>query len=374
MAATLILDRIAAWERAGAIDHDIAERLRAMEAAEPDALPAPEPRVASAAPAARIRSSGFILEFFAYLGGIFLLLAWYAWFVNELPLMEVDRDRAIGIAALVPAILLGAAGWVLASRDDERLRRAAALALVAAVPNAGVATWALLQAAGYETLTGGPVTLVIGAGVAFALAFAARVRRPSSLTQGALVAAWAVFALELAGWAESGLLGDGSDYRTAEQERQRSAVRLAWWWFVAAMPAVVLVMRPDRGMGHEGRDAITRIGIGVIAVLGSASVALGTGSWGEPVFGVWPAAATMLGVGAVFVLAARVGGSRIHLVSAGASIVVGLTYLNLELVVEAVGAPAALLVEGLILLGVAVLGWAAGRLITGRRVAARHGG
>lgn len=73
----------------------------------------------------------------------------------------------------------------------------------------------------------------------------------------------------------------------------------------------------------------------------------------------------MLGVGVVFVLAARRSGSRIHLVTAGASILIGHSPPNAELVVDAVGAPAALLVEGVILLGVAGLGWAAGQLITG---------
>jgi hypothetical protein len=369
MAAAVVLGRIDAWERAGTIDHELAERLRAIETAEPGAMPESQPPVAAAAPAARIPSSGFILEFFAYLGALFLLLAWYA-LLNDQPSMEVDRDLAIGIAALVPAVLLGTVGWILASRDEDRLRRAAAVALVAAVPNAGVATWSLLQAAGVEQYNGGPATLVAGAGVAFAVAIAARVRRPSTLTQGVLVAAWAVFALELASWAEGRLWGpesDGGASRSPDQERVRTAVRLGWWWFVAAAPAIVLVLRPDRRPGHESREAVARIGIGTIAVVGSTFVALATYNWGEPIFGTWPAAGIMLGVGAVFVVAARVSGSRIHLVTAGAAILVGLTYLNIEFVVDAVGAPAAFLVEGLILLGVAALGWAAGRLIT------RHG-
>jgi hypothetical protein len=377
MATTQVLDRIASWERSGLIDHDLADRLRAAEAAETDALPASQPAVEIATSAARTRSSGFILDFFAYLGGVFLLLAWYAWVANDLPLQEVDRLRALGIAALVPAILLGAAGWMLASRDDERTQRASAVALVAAVPNAGVAAWALLQAAGIETSTGGSVTLVAGAGVALLVAIAARMRRPSMLTQGALLTAWGVFAFEVAGWVEGGLWSRdefGDITRSTNEELLWNLARLGWWWVIAAIPAIVLVLRPDRSPGHEARDSVARVGIGAIAVLGSGSAALATYDWssargGQPVFGVWPAAGIMLGVGVVFVLAARRSGSRIHLVTAGASILIGLSYLNAELVVDALGAPAALLVEGVILLGVAGLGWAAGRLITGKRVA-----
>jgi hypothetical protein len=48
--------------------------------------------------------------------------------------------------------------------------------------------------------------------------------------------------------------------------------------------------------------------------------------------------------------------------------------VNSEFVAEAVGTPMALLVEGLILLGVAVLGWAAGRFISPRDPAPSDGG
>lgn len=369
MAATQVLDRIAAWERGGVIDHELAERLRAAEAAEPVA--ATLPPVGTAALPARVRSSGFILEFFAYLGAAFLLLAWYAWFVNELPESESARSRGIAVATLVPALLLVVVGWLLAARDDERLRRAAAVAFAVAVPNAGVGAWTLLRATVLVAEDDG-AALAAGAGMALGVAIVARIGRPSTITQAAMLAAWGVFALELAGWVEGGLWSRdyyGSVARSPDEEVPWNVVRLAWWWLVAAIPAIVMVRRPDRGPGHEARDAVARVGIGTIAVLGSASAALATYDWssprgGEPVFGPWLAAGIMLGVGAVFVVAARISGSRIHLVTAGAAILVALTYLNIELVVDAVGAPVALLVEGLILLGVSVLGWVAGRVIT----------
>jgi hypothetical protein len=383
MAATLVLDRIASWERSGLIDHDLAERLRAVEALEPAAttqLP-----IDAAALPPRVRSSGFILEFFAYLGGVFLLLAWYAWFVNEMPEGDLARNRGIAVATLVPALLLGVVGWLLAARDDEHLRRAAAISFAVAIPNAGVGTWALLRA----TVLGGEgdaAALAVGAGVALGVAIVARVRRPSAITQATLLAAWAAFALELASWVEGGLWSTtyDRDYgdvvsRSTDEQLLWNVARLAWWWLIAAVPAIVMVRRPDRGPGHEARDAVARIGIGTIAVLGSATAALATYDWsssrgGEPIFGPWLAAGIMLGVGGVFLVAARLSGSRIHLVTAGAAIIVGLTYLNAEFVAEAVGTPMALLVEGVILLGVAVLGWAAGRLITGRQVASGDAG
>lgn len=387
MAVPLVLERIAAWERRGVIDHELAERLRAAEAAEPavatgrDATPeraaATRPPVEAAALPARVRSSGFILEFFAYLGGLFLLLAWYAWFATELPESEAARNRGIALATFVPAFVLGVGGWLLALRDDEHVRRAAAIAFAAAIPNAGVGTWALLRATVLAG-EGDAAALAAGAGVALGVALVARVRRPSAITQATLLAAWGVFALELASWVESGLwsttfdeeYGDVID-RSTDEQLLWTVVRLGWWWLVAAIPAIVMVRWPDRGPGHEARSAVARVGIGTIVVLGSATAALATYDWsssrgGEPIFGPWLAAGIMLGVGGVFLAAARLSGSRIHLVTAGVAIVVGLTYLNVELVAEAVGTPMALLVEGLILLGVAVLGWAAGRVITQR--------
>lgn len=384
MAATLVLDRIAAWEQSGVIDHDLAERLRAVEAAEPAAaIEATLPPVAATTPSARVRSSGFILEFFGYLGGLFLLLAWYAWFANEMPESESARNRGIAVAAFIPAVLLGAVGWILAARDDAHVRRAAAIAFAVAIPNVGVGTWALLRATVLAD-GGDSAALAAGAGVALALAIVARVRRPSAITQAALFAAWGVFALELAGWVEDGLWSTGYDddeivVRSPDEQLLWNVVRLGWWWLIAAIPAIVMIRWPDHGPGHEARDAVARIGIGGIAVLGSAVAALAEYDWsssrgGEPIFGPWLAAGIMLGVAGVFLAAARVSGSRIHLVTAGAAIVVGLTYLNVEFVADAVGAPMALLVEGLILLGVAVLGWTAGRVISPRGPTATDAG
>jgi hypothetical protein len=388
MAATLVLDRIAAWERAGLIDHALALRLRAAEAAETGGAAAtagaeatgaggaviPSP-IEGPASSARVRSSSFILEFFAYLGGLFLLLAWYAWFVNEMPASESLRNRGIAIATLAPALFLGSVGWVLAARDDDHLRRAAAIAFAVTIPNAGVGAWALLRAS-VVPADGEATAVAVGAGVALGVAVLARIRRPSAITQAALLAAWGALALALASWFENALWSTAIDdrydevvARSTDEQLVWNVVRLGWWWLVAAIPALVMVRRPDRGLGHEARDAVTRIGIGTIAVLGTASAALATYDWsssrgGEPIFGPWPAAAILLGVGAVFIAAARFSGSRIHLVTAGVSIVVALTYLNVEFVADAVGAAAALLVEGLILLGVAALGWAAGRALT----------
>lgn len=231
MATTLVLERIAAWERAGLIDHALALRLREAETAEPvgaemaagagatgagatGAGAAALIEVLGEVPAspARARSSGFILEFFAYLGGLFLLLAWYAWFVNDLPASEALRHRSIAIATLAPALLLGFAGWILAARDDDHLRRAAAIAFAVAIPNAGVGAWALLRAS-VVPADGEAAAVAIGAGVALGAAALARVRRPSAITQAALLAGWGVFALALASWVEGALWNTAVDDR-----------------------------------------------------------------------------------------------------------------------------------------------------------------
>src|SRR2546423_8716919 len=79
MSDTKVLERIAAWEAAGLIDATVAGRLRAAEMGRPADAPGP----AAVHPAQGVVAAIFgpavtIAEMFAYLGGIFLLAAWYA--------------------------------------------------------------------------------------------------------------------------------------------------------------------------------------------------------------------------------------------------------------------------------------------------------
>lgn len=357
MATTVVLDRIATWERSGAIDHVLADRLRALEAADATSEPGAEP---SRPAVVRSPSSTFILEFFAYLGGLFVLLAWYAWFIVELPAVDPERSLSIAVAALVPAVAVGVGGWALASRADARIRRAAAITLAVAVPNTGIAAWSLLQAAGVDA---GFTAFLAGTVTALAVAVAGRARRPSAITQVALLAAWGFVGLGVMIWVQDALWssGGGPGDRGALGGVEHVA-NLLWWWTVAAVPAIVLVVRPDRAPGHEARDAVTRIAIGGLAVLGT-TISIGVNEEVAP----WLAAAALVGVGCVFVVASRWSGSRIHLVTAGAAIVLGLSYLNAEYVAGPAGTAVALLVEGAILLGVAALGWVGGRFVTRRR-------
>jgi hypothetical protein len=363
MAATVVLERIATWERSGAIDHALADRLRALEAADATSEPGAEPSRSAIVPGA---SSTFILEFFAYLGGLFVLLAWYAWFVVELPAVDPERSLSIAVAALVPAVAGGVGGWALASGADARIRRAAAIALAVAVPNAGVAAWFLLEAAGVDA---GFTTRLVGTVAALVVAIAGRARRPSAITQVALLAAWGFVGLGVMMWVQDSLwsTGGGPGDRGTDTSLQQAA-NLLWWWAVAAVPAIVLRVRPDRAPGHEARDAVTRIAIGGLAVLGTA-LALGANEEVAP----WLAATALMGVGCVFVVAAGWSGSRIHLVTAGAGIILGLSYLNAEYVAGSAGTAVALLVEGAILLGVSALGWVGGRYVTRRRRSVRDG-
>lgn len=355
MATSLVLARISAWERSGAIDHALADRLRALEASEPEVEPAPA--------TARVPSSGFILEFFAYLGGLFVLLAWYAWFLLDLPEPEPDRYLSAGVAALVPALALGLTGWALARRDDARVRRAAAVALAVAVPNAGAATWFLVRA--ISASADDSLAFLAGTVVALVVAVGSRVRRPSAITQAALLGAWGAFGLGASSWAHDVAYGPGGRGAAVPATLLHIA-HVLWWWLLAAVAAVVAIRRPDRAPGHEGRATVTRIGVGAIAVLGTWIAALATES-GMPVFEPWVAAGLLLLVGVVFIAIARWSGSRIHLITAGVAIVVGLTYLNVEFVAGPAGIATALLVEGTILLGVTVLGWLAGRFVGRRR-------
>jgi hypothetical protein len=385
MVTSLILDRIAAWESAGLIDAAMAGRLRAAEQAEQAAsltgpaaaAPAERSTRIDDAPAGQDRQSSFILEFFAYLGGLFVLIAWYTWSLTTIapdPWPMGTRHLAWGIAGLAPAIMLGSAGWLMTRSADARLRRAAAVSLSIAVPNAGVAVMALLQAASSQP-DRGSVPLFAGAAAAFGLAVVARVRQPGALVQGVLIVSWAVMADAISRLAEQSLWPVNSEWgsvlRDAAAEPGWQLARLVWWLLVAAAPAVVLLRRPDRRPGGEARAAVARAGIGAIAVVGSASAVLATYPWNtrrglEPVFEPWMTAGILLGIAAVFVAAARAAGSRVHLASAGCATLTALTYLNARYVVGAVGTAAALLLEGGILIGLAAFGWGAGRLVARR--------
>src|SRR5688500_17444605 len=137
-----ILARIDAWQADDLIDAETGARLRAAESMAPDAG-GNAGRAETSLPlggAGAIFGPGIAVgEMFAYLGGAFLLGAWFALVARLAGGPDgVPSSLTLAIGALVAAAALGALG--LATRDRApRLRRGAGVAFLLSAVQTGAA-------------------------------------------------------------------------------------------------------------------------------------------------------------------------------------------------------------------------------------------
>jgi hypothetical protein len=350
MGSELVIRRIHAWQDAGLIDAATASRLEEAEGTEP-AVEEPA-RSAGALVAGPREAPITIPELFAYLGGAFLLAAWYALAASTTP--YALEDAWYGAAALVVTVVLcAAAGW-LRRRADRRSRRAAGVALLVMLPNLGVAVNNLVGVA-----SGGPTDAgtMIPFAAALAVVLAALASRrfvPALSTQtGLALACVAAGAYGLA-WLESVLFpsrwSDWGEYIVdPTADLARTAGTIAWWLLVGTVMAVLLV-RLDRGDGVVGRRRLGRLAAGLTVVGGTATAVMATGYMGEPVLEPFVGAGILALEGIVLVgLAGRLGAAE-YVWPGGLAIFGALTYLNAQYLAVETGLWVGLLVEGILLL------------------------
>jgi hypothetical protein len=353
-----ILERIAAWQAAGLIDPETAERLRAAEATS-EASAAPRAGVGWLAGHGGLSAA----EFFGYLGGGFVLAAYY-WIVAQNA--PGDGGHAIGIAAGVAAAGFVAAGYALRTGAGGRARASAALLLFG-----GVQAWwsglLLLDAVISDPDLRGVVASLVWLGIAL---LAGRAAVGLATRAGVLAASSA------SAWTAAGLAGawlfpappDDQGFAVAG-DPLRTLLLFAWFavvgtalgWF-AEREAAGATDDPS----HWRRLTLTRFWAAMTVVVGGSTAVLGWGFAGGRGLAPFLGDALLLtGSGAIAVFALRVG-SFAYLLPVGLAVLIALTDLNGTYVVASTGLGGALLLEGLVLIAV---GW--GIEMLRRRLAAR---
>lgn len=381
MATPLVFRRIEAWEAAGLIDPATADRLREAEAraapdleaptearaSEPTASPearAPEPAGAPVArPSGVVRGLGVTaVELFVYLGAAFVLGAWYALVASTIPSGEASWVR-FATAGLIAAIALGIIGVAIAGRD-ARFRRAAGVAFLVALPNLGAGVYLLADALHHETYPDPPVNALVASIVVLVAALAARRVVPALTTQLGLAAAAVTVGAFAMTWLDAVLFPRGGivyQARTVDETADivRVALSMAWWWAVAAVMAVLLVIMDPRPR-TEGRTRLGRIAVGLTAVVGTTSAVFIRHDWidgsslsGQPVLEPFVGATIILAVSGVLVWLALKRESVGYLWPGGLGVFIALTWLNGEYLADGSGLWVALLVEAAVLFGVA---------------------
>jgi hypothetical protein len=358
MASPLVLGRIDAWEAAGLVDPETARRLRE---AETDAAPELEAAVSHPPPAGRTLGVTAV-ELFIYLGAAFVLGAWYALVASTIPSGESSSAR-FGVAGLIAGITLGLTGVAMARRD-ARLRRAAGVAFLAALPNLGVGVYLIADALHPDSYPAAPTNALVASIVVLVAALAARRVVPALTTQLGLaisVASVGVFAM---GWLDAVLFPRGGqewDPRPIDETAAlvRVVLAMAWWWVVAAVMALLLVIL-DPQPRTAGRTLLGRIAVGTTAVLGTTSAVLIRHDWVEgssladqPVLEPLVGALAILAVSGLLLVLAVKRASVGYLWPGGLGVFIALTWLNVQYLAVESGLWVALLVEAVVLFGVA---------------------
>jgi len=346
-----VFERIAAWRAAGLIDEPTAERLRASEMT--------RAATASAAPAAPagvgwLTGHGGLsaVEFFGYLGGAFVLAAYY-WMVNQSQ-SGGNSSHAVGLAAAVAAVAFVVIGYVLRAGTGARSRVVGVLLLVGGMQ----AWWAALLL--LDPVIADSDLRAVVASVGW-LTLAAVVDRVAAglPTQAGLLAASSA-----AAWTTASLAGKWLFPVSFDDEARALSVGpleplLLFAWFVIIGAALGWFAEREAAMSTTDpsrwrRMTLTRFWAAMTVIVGASAAVMG---WGfvpgrslEPVLGD---ALLLVAAGAIAFVALRVG-SFAYMLPVGLGVFIALTDLNGSYVVDSTGWGPALLLEGLVLIGVGV--------------------
>jgi hypothetical protein len=366
MADDVVLERIAGWERDALIDTATADRLRAAEGPQlPGSMPTGAASLGSR-PGGKVAQPGFGLnldvgEAFAYLGSFFVLGAWY-WFISQAA-RDVDRsDWIFAAGALAPAVAFGFLGLVLAEAPG-RIGRSAGLWFLLSGVHAFVGAPLLMSAllpaetfagrsvlADYKIVFGGVVWVVC------AVAFRARLASiPTDLGLIGAIVTLAASAVDRIGH----LVAPRSDVYDSIGQSGNAIP----WMLIALLGTVVATvgigllartearsLATDPGAGR--RLAIARGSAGATLAIGTAFATLtGIGGFGRPVPPV---------IGDLLLLVVAIGLSALalnrraagYIYPAGLAVLIAFTDLNGEYLASGIGVGPALLVEGIVLIGV----------------------
>ncbi|MFL5750117.1 MAG: hypothetical protein ACJ767_05825 [Chloroflexota bacterium] len=356
----IVLERIAAWEAAGLIDAATAERLRSVEAfTAPDADATEGPAQASRA---SLVSSFFgpavsIVEVFSYLGAAFVLAAWGALIGRLSSEATVPTNEWILVAgAAIPAVVFFIIGLSLHGRSPT-LDRAAGVGFLHSVVFIGFGVTANLAI----LVDGTAAWPTVGGAIAALLAaLAYRWFHASVLTEvGVLGAITALVAASLR-LLDEVLYPASSVIGAPDTNRGVPGVLMqlvAWLGCALVIGLIALGEGRSPGAAAARRAGVARLWAGLVAVVGVA-IAISTREFNgvdyARVIEPWIGDVMLLGVAAILLERAFRRESGAYVVAAAFGVVVALTDLNFSYFADAGGTEVALLVEGLLLIGIAI--------------------
>lgn len=346
MSGSSIVARIDEWLAAGLIDAQTAERLRAAEAEHaPDSgFPA------AVAPSSRGNIGDWFrfsaVEFFTYIGIGFLVAAYYYAVTREGP-----DDLVLGLAVALAAGVFLVAGLGMRGRAGA-VGRAAGPALLVGGIQVPFAIYLVLASA---ALAEEPQLAAATIGW-LAVALVARWVLASLPTQ----AGWLV-AAAAAGWFSALYLGSlifGPSLDFEQPDPVRQLLMAGWMSGVAVIIGLAGQLEArtastDPGAGR--RAALTRFTAGMTALVGLSAALLiepivNGGASLEPIVGQ----AILLAAAGVMVLASMRTNATAYLLPGGLAVIIALTSFNATYLTEEIGFGGALLIEGIVLLGVGV--------------------
>jgi hypothetical protein len=352
---------LATWEAAGLIDAATAERIRAWQVTAPDATEAPRPSTdISRRPSAvgAIFGPGITIgELFSYLGAIFLLAATDAFIIRTAGLQPNPETTFAAGAALQAVVLLGI-GYRLRGVDQRR-NRAAGVAFLLAASHAGVAGGFAAEVAGLHW----PVSGIVAAGTALAVAGLSRRLHPGLLTQTAVLGSITSLAGAILAWLEQTLIpplvvDSGGSVTDTGPDPILLVLGSAVWWLATALVIGLIGLREARQVGRDPsasrRAGLTRLWAGLVAVGGLASAVtrtdvLADGGYGrviEPLIGEL----AILVLAAILIERAFRRDDSAFVYPAALGVIIALTDFNVSYLAD--GPEVGLFVEGLILLAV----------------------
>jgi hypothetical protein len=350
----VVLDRIAAWESAGLIDAATAERLRAAEVAAARSEEAtPEPSRSS------VISNFFgpavsIVEAFSYLGGAFVLSAWGVLVTrlsNEAG--QATREWVLVAGFAIPAVVFFVIAMFLHGRS-QRLDRAAGVAFLLSV----ALIWSGVTL-NVEIFTDGALPLVAGAGAALVAAAAYRWFHPSTLTEIGLLAAITGLVQALLQLVDELVFRPPDELGAVVSRGIPGVVAESAAWIICGVLIGLIALAESRGAGAGAarRATVARFWAGIVVVAG-VSMALTRTECGPDacsrVLEPWVADAILLVVSAVLVERAFRRESGAFVLAATLGVIIALTDFNFSYFAEATGTEVALLVEGLLLIAIAI--------------------
>ena len=365
-----ILERINAWRASGLIDDTTAARLKAAETVAGAAGPQSGAGTALQAASAMFGPPVAITELFAYVGAGFLLAAWHV-LAPDVDFAGPPNLLDLSIRWLIPALAFAAIGLAVRHRSP-RLGRAAGVAFAIATIHAGGLFDGVLRPA-YVSLES-----VFVAGLTVAVAAAFRRLHAAVLTQTTLVAALLYLAVVALRWLDLEIFGLDTYGRPMTAAALGAGLTLAWWLGWAILLGVLARLEwrigddapPSTNAAEAAaarRGRVTRLLAGVTAVIGATIAATSYGPDGRAL-SPWLGDLAILAVSAGLLVIAIRFGALAYLLPAALGFIVALTDLNSQYVVERTGIGAALVIEGLILIGTGIVADRLRRTLAGRRI------